>query len=254
MRRTVRSALIVLILGLGRPSLTAACSSVGYYLPRPVQCAESVALSIAVDRAALFPGDRERADAFERRLRAEAIRKLGENRIAIDPEGRDLHFEILQDSDGGVLIAVFSRDSESADPILDAEEVENQPNVATKNISAGIWRVPNLLAQIALDLFARSMANNWQSDCDPQRTLSANGRFAFEIPPSHPEAREHYLASLAENGWIDASDPRPVGSLFSLSADGEEETLSIFRLAENGSPEKILVTDDGLLLFALDDP
>jgi hypothetical protein len=246
MRRTTRSALIVLILGLGRPSLSAACPSVGYYLPRPIQCAESVALRVAVDGAALFPGDRERVDAFERRLRAQAIQILGRNRIAIDTKGPELRFEILETSDGGVLIAVSSRGSESA--------VEARPNVATENVSAGIWRTPNLLTDGALDLFARSMANNWQPDCDPIRIHSANGLYALELPPSHPEARDRYLSSLDEDGWVDASDPRPVGSLFLLSADGEEEKLSIVRLAENGPPEKFLVTDDGLLVTALDDP
>lgn len=246
MRRTTRRALIVLILGLSRPSLIAACPSVGSYLPRPIQCAESVALRIAVDGAALFPGDRERVDAFERRLRAEAIRILGGNRIAIDTKGHDLRFEILETSDGGVLIAVSSRGLESA--------VEARPNVATENVSAGAWRTPNLLTEVALDLFARSMANNWQSDCDPIRIHSANGRYALELPPSHVEARDRYLSSLAEDGWVDASDPRPVGSLFALSADGEEERLSIVRLADNQAPEKFLVTDDGFGVTALEEP
>jgi TonB family protein len=253
MRRTTWSAFIVLFLGLLRPGSLAACSSLGYFQPRPIQCAQSVALSIAVDRAALFPGDRERADAFERRLRAEAIQKLGENRIALDPEGHDLHFEILQTPDGGVLIAVYSRGSESADLVLDAEEVENQPSVATENISAGAWRTPNLLAQVAQDLFARSIANNWQSDCDPPRTLSANGNYAFELPPRHPEARERYLSSLAEGAGLEPSDPRPVGSLLALSDDGaEEERLSSFRLADETLPERFLVSDDGLFVVAFD--
>lgn len=252
MPRTKRSALIVLFLSIVRPSVTVACTSAGNYLPRPIQCAESVALSIAVDRAPLFPGDHGRADSFERRLRAEAIQKLGENRIAIDSEGRDLRFEIRETSDGGVLIAVSSRGSESAGLILNAEEVESQPNVATENVSAGVWRTPNLLAQVALDLFARTIANNWQSDCDPPRTLSANGRYAFELPPSHPEAREHYLSALVEDGGLDTSDPRPVGSLLALSDDGEEERQSIFRLANETLPDRFLVTDDGLFVVAFD--
>lgn len=254
MRRTTRSSLIVLILVLGRPSFVEACPNVGYRLPRAVQCTDSVNLSVAVDKVALYPKDRERAEAFERYLQAKAIQILGENRIAVDPKGQDLHFEILETPDGGVLIAISSRGSESTGLVLDAAEVENLPNVATENVSEGTWRTPNLLAQIALDLFSRTIANNWQSDCDPRRILSANGRYAFEVPPSHRGARERYLSALAENGWIEPLTSLPVGSLFALWEDGEEERLSIVRLEENESPEKFSVTDDGLLIATTVDP
>ncbi len=144
MERTTRSALIVLILVLGRPSFVEACPSVGYHLPRAVQCTDSVNLSVAVDKVALYPKDRERAEAFERHLQAKAIQTLGENRIAVDPKGQD--------------------------------------------------------------------------------------------------------------GWIEPLDSLPVGSLFVLWEDGEEERLSIVRLGENESPEKFSVTDDGLLVATPADP
>lgn len=243
MRWTTRSAFLALFLGFSGPSLAAACSMANS--PRPLRCAESVDLSIAVDGEALFPGDRARLEAFLGRLRAKAIRTLGENRIALDPESQELRLEILKTTHGGALIAVSStRDETTAD---------GRSEPAYETISAEGWGEPELLEEAALDLFSRTIAANWGSDCEPTRIHSANGLYALELPPSHPEARDRYLASLAENGWIDASDRRPVGSLLALSADGEE-TLSIVRFAENESPEKFLVTDEGVWVTALESP
>ncbi|MEP7011779.1 MAG: energy transducer TonB [Acidobacteriota bacterium] len=211
-----------------------------------------MALSIAVDAGALFPGDRVRAESFERRLESAANRKLGENRIAIDREGRDLRIGILNGSDNEILIALSSRGTEAQDFASFSEKPKSERDVLTKVLPAAVRETPNILLGAVIDLLGQAISANWGGDCNPVRTLSAQNRFAFELPPNHPEARERYLSALAPNGRLEPSDPQPVGSLLALSADGEEERLSSFRLADETLPERFLVTDDGLFVVAFD--
>lgn len=248
---TPRSALATLLLGFAFPSLSAACSF-AFRPARPIGCAESVTLSVAVD-GALYPGERGRAGALERRLRAKAIQKLGENRIAVDdPEGQDLRLEILESVNGGVLVAISSNGAETNDFTPDAERLESERNALTEILPAEILAGPGDLERVALDIFDQAISGNWRADCDLSRALSANGRFAFELPPSHPEARDRYLSRLADDGVLDLSAPSRTGSLFERSADGEEERLSTFRLAEETLPERFLVADDGRFVVAFD--
>lgn len=242
MRWTTRSAFLALFLGFSGPSLAAACSMAES--PRPLRCAESVDLSLAVDGEALFPGDRARLEAFLGRLRAKAIRTLGENRIALDPESQELRLEILKTTHGGALIAVSSTRDEAA--------ADGRSEPATETISAEGWREPEILEEAALDLFSRTIAANWGSDCEPSRILSADGRYALELPPSFPEARDRYLTTLAKEVWLDPSNRLPVVSLLALSAEGEEERLWNFRLEEGTTPERFLVSNDGNYVVGFD--
>ncbi len=251
MLRMTRWALVALALGLGWPKLSAACSFAAEPA-RPIECAVSVALSVTVDGAALFPRNRTQADSLEQRLRAEAIRKLGENRIAIDPEGHDFRLEIRESPRGKILIKLSSRGPEAEDVRSDADELPSDQDVLIQIFPGESWKTPDRLERVALDLLDRAISANSSFRCDPIRTLSANGHYAFEFPPRHPEARERYLSSLSEDGILDATDLRPIGSLFALSAAGKEERVSTFRLAEEDLPEQFLVADDGLYVVGFD--
>lgn len=251
MQRTIPRAFFVLFLGFGWPCVSPACSLFSGP-PRPIQCAESVALNLAIDGEVLFPGDTRRGDAFERSLEAAAIRALGENRIAIDPEGRDLRIEIRAGSEGEILIALSSDGTEAAGAEPAKEAGERDKGVLRKELPAAAGEDPTALLAAALDLLGQAISSNWRNDCEPARTLSAEGRFAFEVPPVHPEARKRYLSALRAEGGLETSDSGSVGTLIELSPDGEEERRSAFPLVGEDRPERFLVSDDGLFVVAFD--
>ncbi len=250
MLRKNRWVLVSLALGLGWPEHSAACTV--SFKARPIQCAEAVALTVTVDGAALPLADLREAQRLEHRLLAAAIRRLGQNRIAIDPEGDDLRLEILESSDGGVLIAVSSGGVLTYDPSPYAEPLANRSDALAEILPAEFQATPNDLKLVALHLLDQAISGNRSYGCDPVRTLSANGHYAFELPPSHPEARARYFSELAKFGAFDPSDPWPTGSLLALSDEGEEDRISTFRLAEEAAPEQFLVADDGRYVVGFD--
>ncbi len=248
MLRMTRWPLVALALGMGSPNLSAACTvSAG---ARPIQCAEAVALTVTVDGAAL--PDSGAAERLENQLLAAAIRRLGENRIAIDPQGQPLDLEIRERSGEGVRIAVSSGGALTDDPSPEVEPLEDRSDALIEIIPAWFEASPNDLELVALDLLDRAISGNRSYGCDPVRTLSAGGRYAFELPPSHPEARARYFSALGEVLALDPSNPWPIGSLLALSGEGEEDRLSTFRLAEEAAPESFLVTDDGRYVVGFD--
>ena len=235
---------MTLFFGLAVPSLSPA--SIHVKPAAPLECAESVALSATVGGATLTPDDPGTGQSNGRRLVAAMVRRLGENRIALDPEGPPLQLDILTTSDGEILIALSSRNP--AFP-PDAAWLELEGNALFAILPAAVVERPKLLEGATLEILDRVIASRSSSNCEPARSFSARGRYAFEIPPSHPAARARYLRARQEEGAT-GLESWPSGTLFALDADGEEQRLASFPLADKDLPEKFLITEDGRFVVA----
>ncbi len=250
MPQTKWCALVVALLGFWWPSLSAACFLVPAQT-RPIECAESVAFSVRVEEGVLVSAEPGQAYRLEERLLAAGIRGLGEARIALDETGHTLRLEILGDSDGGVLIAVSSRDPGGDDSLPTEKRLENDRDALSETLPIEIEATPEDVERVALDLLDQAIRGNRASSCDPERTLSADGRYAFEASPRNPEARARYVSALRSEG-VEMAPGTAVGSLWALWPDGNAERLSTFELTEQRTPEKYLVANDGRTVVSFD--
>ncbi|HXU44912.1 MAG TPA: hypothetical protein VN783_05265, partial [Thermoanaerobaculia bacterium] len=235
MLKRIWSAVVAILLVSASTAPARACTR-----PRgPLECVASVALTVTVDGASVFPGESARAAPLERRLLAVASRALAEAGVASDPSGRDLHLDVFREGDDLIVVA-SPRGEEATGSRAEADwQVQKTVEPADGEEAATLAEIENSF------LRALSGTIGSKESCLPDRYSSAHGRFVFEIPSENPLARARYLRALLWKEGEAGLDLEPRGSLFERSASGREELRSTFRLPREALPGSFLVADDG---------
>lgn len=237
MRRRIWSVVAAALLLCASASPTSARTTLLRRPVTPLECVESVALSVAVEDPVRFSGPA--ADLLERQLLVAASGALTEAGVASDPRGRDVHIDVVRELDE--LLVVLSPRGEK-DPGSDREEDWQVPwTVQPKNAEAMIASDVEEAVQKAL-----AVALGWIGNCQPTRYSSAHDRFAFELPPKNPDARSRYLRA------VHGEKEGEFGALFERLDDGREALRSTFPLPPETLHNKFLVSDDGLFVVAVD--
>ena len=241
MLKRIRSAVVAILLV---SASTAPARATSLRAWGPLECVASVALTVTVDGASVFPGESARAAPLERRLLAAASRALAEAGVASDPSGRDLHLDVFREGDG--LIVVASPRGEEATGSRAETDWQVQKTVEPAGGEEAV--TPADIQDSVLSALASVLGS--KGLCLPDRYSSAHDRFVFEIPPSNLLARARYLRALLRKEGRAGIDREPRGSLFERSASGREELRSTFRLPREALPGRFLVADDGRFVVA----